>query len=215
MNLRKRLTYDLWRRTLPRYITCEPGCIGLECGTGPGHLIGLLEQWFPKIKLFGLDIDLPTIHRARQASPNSRFLLASAESLPFPDQTFEMIISLHMVEHLEEPERFIREAGRVLRREGILIFATPNPAGIGARLMGKGWSGLIPEHISLHPPVKWREMLINHGFSVLRDGTTGLSGIPAFRMFPLALLNRGLLFFFGFFPWQYGEAYMCIAKKVN
>lgn len=120
-----------------------------------------------------------------------------------------------MVEHLKEPERFIREAGRVLRRRGILIFATPNPAGIAARLMGKRWSGWIPEHISLYPPPKWRDILAKHDFMILRHGTTGLSGIPAFRKFPLALLNWGLLFLFGFFSWRYGEAYMCISKKVN
>lgn len=209
----KRLTYDLWRRTLPRYIDVASGPMALECGTGPGSLLALLEIWFPKIRLFGLDIDSKTIHSAKEVTRRTSFLAASAESLPFADKTFEMIISLHMVEHLQEPELFFREASRVLRSGGMLIFATPNPAGIGARVMKSRWSGLIADHISLYPPDRWQQIMRDCGFSVLRDGTTGLSTIPAFRKFPLALLNWGLLFVFGFFPWRHGEAYVCISEK--
>jgi ubiquinone/menaquinone biosynthesis C-methylase UbiE len=212
MDLIKKLTYDIWRRTLPKYVDRHRESIWLECGTGPGHLFGLVAEWFPRKKLFGLDIDLPTVQSARQLTAQAGFLVASAESLPFPDRTVESIISLHMVEHLQEPEKFFQEAARVLQPQGLLVFATPNPTGIGARVMKQRWTGWVDDHISLHAPSEWLKILEGQGFVVLRHGTTGITDIPIFRKLPLALLNWGPLFAFGFFPWRLGGAYICIAR---
>jgi ubiquinone/menaquinone biosynthesis C-methylase UbiE len=208
-----RLTYDMWRRILPTYVEANRGASVLECGVGPGHLLMFMEGWFPKHSLYGLDIDQKALQAASLRTRRTSLLIASAQTLPFDQEQFELVLSLHMIEHLPEPERFISEAVRVLRPGGVLALATPNPVGLGARLMGPGWSGWHPEHISLKPPEEWREILRNHRFSILRDGTTGLSGIPIFRRLPLALLNWGPLFLFGFFPWNHGEAYVCLARK--
>ncbi len=213
-NLYIRLGYDYWRRTLSQYLCHDEPVRVLECGFGEGNLLQLLEKWFPPLRLCGLDIDYPAICHAQQTSQRAAFLQASAESLPFPDRQFNLIISFHMVEHLPHPEKFIAEAHRVLAERGFLILATPNPLGIGARLMGARWSGLVPDHISLKPVDSWRAMLNRQGFAILKDGTTGLSGIPMFRKLPLALLNWGPLFLFGFFPWVQGEAYIAISQKL-
>jgi SAM-dependent methyltransferase len=217
MNMRKiffRLGYDFWRRTLGQYLPDNKTVKVLECGFGEGNLIQLMEEWFPSISLWGLDIDYPAIFQVQQMVQRVVLLQASAESLPFPDDQFNLVISFHVIEHLPHPEKFIAEAHRVLADRGILILATPNPLGIGARIMGAHWSGLVPDHISLKPVDSWRAILNHQGFAILRDGTTGLSGIPIFRKFPLALLNWGPLFLFGFFPWRHGEAYISISQKL-
>jgi len=213
-NIYSRLAYDYWRRILPKYGFTKKGVAVLECGIGAGHFLRLLEGWFPKATLFGLDIDPSTLFRIGQSGKEKMLLAASAEMLPFPEQRFDFVISLHMIEHLHKPEDFFREAARVLSPGGTLAFATPNPLGISARLLKSRWSGWHPEHISLKAPADWREILLQHGFSIVRDGTTGLSGIPSFRTLPLGLLNWGPLFLFGFFPWQHGEAYICISRRV-
>jgi len=217
MNMRNiffRLGYDFWRRNLVQYFPDGKMVKVLECGLGEGNLIRLMEEWFPAISLWGLDIDYPAIYQAQQTVHRAALLQASAESLPFPDGQFNLVISFHMIEHLPHAEKFIAEAHRVLADRGILILATPNPLGIGSRLMGVHWSGLVPDHISLKPVDSWRAMLNLQGFAILRDGTTGLSGIPIFRKLPLALLNWGPLFLFGFFPWGHGEAYISISQKL-
>jgi ubiquinone/menaquinone biosynthesis C-methylase UbiE len=209
-----RLAYDFWRRSLPRYKRLEPGVRVLECGIGPGHLFRLLGRWFPAARCYGLDVDQQAIRRARQAgSPTHLLLVAAAEFLPFRDRSFDIVLALHLVEHLRRPELFLGEAARVLGPGGILALATPNPAGLGARIMGERWRSWRPEHVTLKSPEKWRQTLRSRGFSVLKDGTTGLSGVPVFRKFPLALLSWVPLFWFGFFPWQQGEAYVAIARK--
>lgn len=208
-----RLVYDHWRRILPRFTAFEQGSMILECGTGPGHLLGFMEEWFPEAAFYGLDNSPEAVSKARRGTKRTQYVLSSAEFLPFFPRRFDTVLSFHMVEHLPEPQRFLQEAARVLRPGGILVLATPNPQGIGARLMKARWSGLVPEHISLLPPGRWRELLVSCGFAILRDGTTGLSGVPVFRKLPLGLLNWVPMFLFGFFPWQHGEAYICIARK--
>ena len=137
----------------------------------------------------------------------------NAEELPFADEKFKALISLHLIEHLYCPERMIDEACRVLRNDGIFILATPNPVGVGARLMGNKWGGWRKDHVSLKPPEKWAKLLHERGLTPLRERTTLLTGIPAFRKFPLVILNWGMLLLFGSFPWKYGEAYVAIWQK--
>ena len=201
-----RFAYDVYRRQISVFGRYSPKDVikVLECGTGPGFLLKHMEIWFPKAILFGLDIDAQLICEARSQTTRSRFVQASATEMPFSDASFDLLIALHLVEHLPQPGCFFAEARRVLHDEGLLIIATPNPTGIGARMMGKRWPGWRDEsHVSLNPPAFWRKLVSDNGFSILQDGTTGLSGIPFFRKFPLVLINWVPLYVFGFFPCTY------------
>jgi len=210
-----RLAYNVWRRQISTFgrWSSRDSIYVLECGTGPGFLLICLGRWFPKAILFGLDVDFQLICEAQTKTTRSHFVQASATQIPFSDTTFDLVIALHLIEHLPEPAWFFAEARRVLRNKGLLMIATPNPKGMGARLMGERWAGWQDEsHINLNPPAYWRELIRGNGFVILKDGTTGLSGIPVFRKLPMALFNWVPLFLFGFFPWEHGEAYVCVAS---
>ena len=73
------------------------------------------------------------------------FHRADGVDLPFPDDSFDCVISNHCVEHTggrAEQERHVRELGRVLRPDGIGYFAVPNR-----------W-GLLEPHFKL-PGLSW------------------------------------------------------------
>ena len=55
----------------------------------------------------------------------AEFVLGSAYELPFADNSFDHIVCSEVIEHLEHPERAIREASRVLKRGGMCIVTTP------------------------------------------------------------------------------------------
>jgi SAM-dependent methyltransferase len=65
--------------------------------------------------------------------PSSCILNATGEILPFPDNTFDIVYSSNVLEHVESPEMVLDEAIRVLRPEGILQFVIPN--------FGSWWEG--------------------------------------------------------------------------
>jgi SAM-dependent methyltransferase len=52
-------------------------------------------------------------------------IFGDAVHLPFPDETFDTVILLEVLEHLNDPIRAMQEARRVLKLDGILIISTP------------------------------------------------------------------------------------------
>jgi SAM-dependent methyltransferase len=58
--------------------------------------------------------------RARRHAFDATFLVADAENLPYPDQSYDLVAVHDGLHHLQEPERAIREMARVAR-DGVLI----------------------------------------------------------------------------------------------
>lgn len=48
------------------------------------------------------------------------------DPLPADDSTFDLVVALALVEHLHNPDNFLREVRRVLRPGGVLLLSTPN-----------------------------------------------------------------------------------------
>ena len=48
------------------------------------------------------------------------------QSLPFPDQSFDLVWSTEVLEHLFTPSHLVREIERILRPQGLLVLTTPN-----------------------------------------------------------------------------------------
>ncbi len=89
--------------------------IDLGCGTGHSW-----EELAPRATV-GVDIDPGAL-----AEQERETCAADIRSLPFPDASFESLVSIHSLEHVPDPERVVCEAARVLTPTGRAIFATPN-----------------------------------------------------------------------------------------
>ena len=59
----------------------------------------------------------------------------SYDKLPIPDASFDAITAWEVVEHLENPHNFIREAYRTLKSGGYFIVSIPNPFHLMSRLL--------------------------------------------------------------------------------
>ena len=116
-----------------RYMTVMPVCAGkdvldIACGTGYGA--ALLAQTARTVA--GVDIDGPTIEACRQLYGNADGRLAyvqgSVAKIPFPDASFDMVVSFETIEHVDESTQmeFLREIRRVLRPGGLLAMSSPN-----------------------------------------------------------------------------------------
>lgn len=63
-----------------------------------------------------------------------KFALADMNRrLDFPDNTFDAVVCIDGIEHVERPFDFIEEARRVLRRGGVLVISTPNLMALRSR----------------------------------------------------------------------------------
>jgi 2-polyprenyl-3-methyl-5-hydroxy-6-metoxy-1,4-benzoquinol methylase len=59
-------------------------------------------------------------------APNLRYQKADLPTLPHPEDSFEVVVALSVIENLEHPEDLLREVRRVLKRDGVLIISTPD-----------------------------------------------------------------------------------------
>lgn len=208
-------SYRYYKRILSRYAGMDSLSTAsiLEVGCGSGHLVSTIGEWFPAAETLGLDYDSRLLNEAIECNAELCLIRGTAERLPFSSVKLDVLIGLHVIEHLFRPQRMVEEASRVLKSDGIFVFATPNPVGVGAQCMGDRWSGWREDHVSIKSPEEWRRLLRTFRFTLLEERTTFLTGIPAFRKFPLAVLNWGVLSIFGSLPWKYGEAYISVWRK--
>ena len=77
--------------------------------------------------LVGTDLDRNALSYAHQnREPNSSFLAADAQILPFRDASFDVVICAHVYEHVTSAEVLVKEIHRVLRVGGVCYFAAGN-----------------------------------------------------------------------------------------
>jgi hypothetical protein len=66
------------------------------------------------------------VERARATGSSFRVEIGSAQSLPFGDRTFDVVVMEQVMEHLIDPEVAVREADRVLKENGLLCVGVPD-----------------------------------------------------------------------------------------
>jgi ubiquinone/menaquinone biosynthesis C-methylase UbiE len=102
----------------------EPGHRVLEIGCGTGNLVVMAAGLYPDAEVTGLDPDPKALARARRKAARRgravRLDQGFAERLPYPDESFDRILSSFMFHHLEPDAKAatLREARRVLSPGG-------------------------------------------------------------------------------------------------
>lgn len=122
----------------------EKTVLDIACGTGYGS--ELLAQHKAK-KVIGVDLSKETIleNQKKYVRDNLIFQTGNAERLNFPDNSFDVVVSLETIEHLKKRDQFLSEIARILRPIGLLILSTPNKE---ATLRSKFWpKPLNPYHL--------------------------------------------------------------------
>lgn len=108
------------------YADSSKDVIDVACGEGYGS--AMLAQKAHSV--IGIDIDRDAVNFASQkyALPNLKFKQGGASSLEVPSNSADVIVSFETIEHMSrgDQEYFVREADRVLKKDGILIVSTPD-----------------------------------------------------------------------------------------
>jgi len=83
------------------------------------------EELFSKIDWYGLDVDFK---RMKQANAQGCYRMTMGDldvGLPYADDTFDIVVSSHVLEHVGHPEIGIREMHRVLKPGGMIVVGVP------------------------------------------------------------------------------------------
>ena len=121
----------------------------LDVGCGEGYVLKYLRNKLPYIRLYGMDLDKEALKLARAHNSDTPLYRGDVLNLPFADGSFDMVICLEVLEHLESPWLAVDELARVSSRE--LLVSVPNQPffSLANFLRGKNWPtwGDDPEHV--------------------------------------------------------------------
>ena len=99
----------------------------LDVGTGPAQIPILLAQRCPDIRITAIDLSKEMLNIAKRhvaaAELAARITLehVDAKALPYPDNTFDGLISNSIVHHIHDSLRALQEMSRVVKPEGLVL----------------------------------------------------------------------------------------------
>jgi SAM-dependent methyltransferase len=206
-------THELVAETALRYL--PRGGRAIDLGAGSGALVERLQA--AGFQVTGTDI-------SNYFELDSAFVQADLNDRDF-DRTlgngFDLVTSVEVIEHLENPFAFLRSIGRLLTSDGAAIVTTPNVDNVAARvkfLLGgeiRAMDRTAPEHVTpIHLDLFIRQVIPRTGLTLVEhfvhpEGDFPLTGrrffVPLFRL--LARLLRG--------PALTGDCHVFVLRKVQ
>lgn len=129
------------------------------CGVGT-YAAQIRRRYTPRVEAF--DIEAERVAQARLETP--RAVIAAAEALPYPANTFDTILSHEVLEHVQDDRKAVQEMVRVLKPGGRVVIFAPN-RWYPFETHGHYWRGQY--HFGNTPlinylPDSWRNQLAPH-----------------------------------------------------
>lgn len=142
-------------RLFKKYLKGKNYKSGLELGCGRGTMSLYLNQ-YEKMDVAMLDISEDALDVARKnfgiVGAKGEFICASSDTLPLADNSFDIVYSIGLLEHLPDYKKTMAEAYRVLKPGGMMI--------------------------SLNIPAKWSLQVLNNGYKRILSSITGKKYSP-------------------------------------
>lgn len=95
----------------------------LECGSGRGGNCLYLDRYSDAGAIYGMDICEPHVHLCDSLFSRARFICGDAMKMPFPSDSFDVLLNLESSHCYPHFESFLTEARRILKPGGLFAYA--------------------------------------------------------------------------------------------
>ena len=112
--------------TIDKLAIFNPQSRVLDVGCGAGDLAGEIAKRYQS-ETYGIDINKIAINKAKKIGIKA-VIGDLDEGLPYQKSFFDVVIAAEIIEHLINPDHFLKETLRVLKDGGYLVITTPNLA---------------------------------------------------------------------------------------
>lgn len=157
------VTYDLryCKRLLSEMskLIVEKGKM-LDVGCGEGRFLKIAHDngW----QVYGQEISDEVVNSI-QTKYNLNVRAGKLKDLNFPDNYFNIVIMLNVIEHLTDPSEYLREIYRIMKKDAVVYISAPNII-----LLNKYIELDIPEHIYYFSVKSIQKMLEKTGFKIIK-----------------------------------------------
>jgi 2-polyprenyl-6-hydroxyphenyl methylase/3-demethylubiquinone-9 3-methyltransferase len=180
-------------------------CSVLDIGCGGGLLTNFLS--LQGYAVCGVDLSEESLEQAqeRDVTKNVIYTQASAYSLPYAKQQFDVVCAMDLLEHVERPDKVIEEAGRVLKKGGLFFFHTFNRNFLSWLMIIKGVEWFVPNtppNMHVYPlflkPLEVKKMCLSHGMKVeeIKGVSPEMKSLAFWKMIFMRKLSSKIRFTF-------------------
>lgn len=103
----------------------------LSVGSGDGYVERYIVE-HAKRDIICLDLSLKGVSLAQKR--DLKVFLGSVYNLPFKSNSYDLVLAVHIFEHLIQPEAFLQEINRILKKNGDFFMSLPNYGNLAYRI---------------------------------------------------------------------------------
>ena len=119
--------HRLWKKILIELSELSEGSVALDIASGTADIPRLINRKFKSVSMHVTDINASMLALGKERAINENFFhncnfaLASGESLPYQDQTFDLVTVGFGLRNFTDKEKGLKEMKRVLKPDGVLL----------------------------------------------------------------------------------------------
>jgi demethylmenaquinone methyltransferase/2-methoxy-6-polyprenyl-1,4-benzoquinol methylase len=119
--------HRLWKKMLIELSELSEGSMALDIASGTADIPRLINKKFKSVSMHVTDINASMLALGKERAINENFFhncnfaLASGESLPYQDQTFDLVTVGFGLRNFTDKEKGLKEMTRVLKPDGVLL----------------------------------------------------------------------------------------------
>jgi ubiquinone/menaquinone biosynthesis C-methylase UbiE len=178
----------------------------LDIGPGTGRWLQFIRQHNPEY-MGAIDISEESLKRCASMCNHVQKANLETDKFEFQDGFFDVVVSFEVLEHLRDPDNYLKEIYRVTKKEGLILMSLPNIASFISRI--RLLLGILPPaiandptHVSFYRQQDIKKLLGNYGLSSVFIPTSisvnpathkGLLRFPSNRL--ISSFDDSLLFF--------------------
>ena len=137
----------------------------LEIGSSTGVMLSLFQKlgW----EVLGIEVSLASARKSQEKGIVT--IIDYFEKVRLPNQSFDLVILNHTLEHLISPIEVLQKVNKLLKKDGLLLIDVPNFGSLSAKIWGGNWPYLLPqEHLWHFTDKALKKMLPKLRFKILR-----------------------------------------------
>lgn len=146
----------------------------LEIGCSTGFMLKAMVEAFPDATIVGADVVREPLLRLARELPSVPLLRFDLLRCPLPSSSFDAVVMLNVLEHIQDDVAALRQVHRILKAGGIAVIEVP----AGPHLYDTYDQGLM--HFRRYAMIQLSEALEAVGFDVVRRSHLGFLIYPGF-----------------------------------